>query len=280
MSNEINNEENVDQTVVEDIGKMFDTKVVLNEEEENSDEENLEEEINEEDEEDIEEEDNNEEEDEEEEEEEIEEEDEENEEESDEKDTIIKQLLETIKELTKKTEDKKEKEPPKITEEDLFEGDSFSALTEEMDWDEKEIKTFKTFLTAFGKQVHQTALKQIMADTPELINKTIKTQSGMEKVRTDFYTANPKLKNFQPLVAQLSKQVAEEKGKDAKIEDVLKSVAEKAYSLLGIKKGKVKNGKAGKGKKPAFTKPKGARKKGTKKTGLAKELDAMMEIDL
>jgi len=224
--------------------------------------------------------------------EEVEEEEEEEDEDEDNNDARIKtleaqneKLLDAINKLIQK-EDKEKDKKENSSDTDIFDSPEFDSFIDEMDYDDKETKALKTFLTAFEKQVHNKTVNKLMEATPKLVTKTMVNQKDLEQIKTDFYNDHPKLKNVQKYVAATAKEVAEKEGAGFDLKKVLKKTAKIIYKELGIKYKKEKKHKDGDSKtgkvkkKPAFAKHKGSRKGAKKKksSGVQSEIDEMNEL--
>ena len=185
-----------------------------------------------------------------------------------------RKLIEMLQNTT--TPKKEEKAPePEI---DLFSGDSFTKLTEELELNEGASLLFANFMKQYGAQVAKSAVKDAMDQTSSVVDNQITSANNARDMKKNFYSTHPALEAVQGYVAQIANTVAHE-NPNYTVDQVLEESANRSYSSLGINKDTIgKQEKPGKGKKPAFAKTPKARKPAPKRTKLDKELNAMIDL--
>lgn len=170
-----------------------------------------------------------------------------------------------------------EKEPePKAS---LYEGESFKALVEVLELDEKEAKVLSLFMDEFKGATQQGAVEQALRSTPEIVGKFVKRDTVMTEVKKDFYNNHPQLVKSTKYVKGRADTIAAE-NPDWLVKDILEEAAKQTYDALGIQKTLVKKGEKKEKKKPAFSKSGGSsRKQQPKVDKLTKEINTMMALE-
>lgn len=172
------------------------------------------------------------------------------------------------------------KATPKKEAVDLYETPQFKALAEVLELDENEAKVLKAFMQTMQTDTQQRSVEQALKDTPQVVGQYVNRKQTLDKLKEDFWVANPQLKAVGKYVGQIANSISA-KNPDASMGDVLDKAAEVTYKALGIKKELAKKKeKPGKRKKPAFAKgSKGGRKKPLKKSKLESDMQAMIDLD-
>lgn len=191
-----------------------------------------------------------------------------------------KQLMAIVKNFMEQNTKKAEVVAP--VEKDLLEEETFKDLLAELGLDEVGGQKFGAFFKMLQLKTVKDAVDQAMRVTPNLINDTITTKETMQEIKRKFYDEHKILNEFQPLVSQVAKQIAQE-NPSLILDEVLKKTAEKAYKVLSIdpKKINAKTGnETGKRENPGFATTTGSRKAPDKLTLQEQELADMLALDM